>query len=129
MLRKPNITKNNSKSRRQLKKYSKCLTRKDRTFRGMVVYTYTINNNTFFTAKPKQNGAKAHPIGYVKWRRKIKQYDLVYFLSDGTLEDRQFVGTFEEMKQYVSLELRAFCVREIRVYLESNLCYWNDNYQ
>ena len=129
MLRKPNITKNNSKPKRQLKKYSKCLTLKDKTFRGMVVYTYTINDKTFFTAKPKQKGSKAQPIGYVKWRCNIKKYDLVYFLSDGSLEDRTFIGSFKEMKQYVSLELRSFCVREIRVYLEGNLCYWNDNYQ
>ena len=48
------------KSKRSLKKYSHSKLRRDKTFTGIKVYSYTIWNYWYFTSKPKQDGTIAY---------------------------------------------------------------------
>lgn len=52
------------KSKRALKKYSHSKLRKDKTFTGIKVYSYTIGNYCYFTSRPKQDGTNAYPYKY-----------------------------------------------------------------
>ncbi len=52
------------KSSIKLKKYSHSKLRKDKTFTGIKMYSYTIGNYWYFTSKPKQDGAIAYPYKY-----------------------------------------------------------------
>ena len=49
---------------RALKKYAHARLRKDKTFTGIKVYSYTIGNYWYFTSKPKQDGANAYSYKY-----------------------------------------------------------------
>ena len=52
------------KSKRALKKYANAKLRKDKTFTGIKVYSYTIGNYWYFTSKPKQDGTNAYSYKY-----------------------------------------------------------------
>ena len=52
------------KSKRALKKYAHSKLRKDNTFTGIKVYSYTIGNYWYFTSKPKQDGTNAYSYKY-----------------------------------------------------------------
>ena len=52
------------KSKRALKKYAHAKLRKDNTFTGIKVYSYTIGNYCYFTSKPKQGGTNAYSYKY-----------------------------------------------------------------
>lgn len=52
------------KSSIKLKKYVNSKLRKDKSFTGIKVYSYTIGNYWYFTSKPKQDGANAYPYKY-----------------------------------------------------------------
>lgn len=49
---------------RALKKYTHAKLRKDKTFTGIKVYSYTIGNYWYFTSKPKRDGANAYSYKY-----------------------------------------------------------------
>lgn len=52
------------KSKRALKKYVNSKLRKDKTFTGIKVYSYTIGNYWYFTSKPKQDVTNAYTYKY-----------------------------------------------------------------
>lgn len=52
------------KCARALKKYIHAKLRKDKTFTGIKVYSYTIGNYWYFTSKPKRDGANAYSYKY-----------------------------------------------------------------
>lgn len=52
------------KSKRALKKYAHAKLRKDKTFTGIKVYSYTIGNYWYFTSKPKQDGTNTYSYKY-----------------------------------------------------------------
>ena len=49
---------------RALKKYTNARLRKDKSFTGIKVYSYTIGNYWYFTSKPKQGITNAYPYKY-----------------------------------------------------------------
>lgn len=52
------------KCARALKKYVHAKLRKDKTFTGIKVYSYTIGNYCYFTSKPKRDDANAYTYKY-----------------------------------------------------------------
>lgn len=52
------------KCARVLKKYAHAKLRKDKTFTGIKVYSYTIGNYWYFTSKPKQDVTNAYTYKY-----------------------------------------------------------------
>ena len=46
---------------RALKKYTHGRLRKDKSFTGIKVYSYTIDGYCYFTSKPKHDGTNAYP--------------------------------------------------------------------
>lgn len=62
-------------TRRFVKKYSKSKVKQDPSFRGIFVYTYYINDEVYFTTKPKQKESKAYPLKYVCWMQE-NNYDI-----------------------------------------------------
>ena len=52
------------KPTRALKKYCHSKLRKDKTFTGIKVYSYTIGDYWYFTSKPKQDGANGYSYKY-----------------------------------------------------------------
>ena len=52
------------KCARVLKKYAHAKLRKDKTFTGIKVYSYIIEDYCYFTSKPKQDGTNAYSYKY-----------------------------------------------------------------
>ena len=75
------------KCARVLKKYAHAKLRKDKTFTGIKVYSYTIGNYWYFTSKPKQDGTIAYPYKYALFltrfydQRLIEVWDSKKFLT------------------------------------------------
>ena len=61
----------------KLKKYINYKLRRDKTFTGIKVYSYTIGNYWYFTSKPKQDGTNAYTYKYALFLTKCNSQRLI----------------------------------------------------
>lgn len=74
------------KCARALKKYAHAKLRKDKTFTGIKVYSYTIGNYWYFTSKPKQDGTNAYPYKYALFMTRFYDQRLIEVWTQKVLD-------------------------------------------